>query len=158
MLFVSWSLLLCFFLICHLFFFLFFLMIRRPPRSTRTDTLFPYTTLFRSDFRVLARNRRVNDKARRRLDRCPVRRFASDRWCRCWQARSSRSCDELIYSVGSAVRRMRTWCGEGELAARACLCNSSAIAGVVRPSGGLKRPRVGSGMEACGKDHSRREG
>src|SRR3546814_3224232 len=30
----------------HLLFF--FLMIRRPPRSTRTDTLFPYTTLFRS--------------------------------------------------------------------------------------------------------------
>src|SRR3546814_10717904 len=26
----------------------FFLMIRRPPRSTRTDTLFPYTTLVRS--------------------------------------------------------------------------------------------------------------
>src|SRR3546814_17841986 len=33
----------------------FFLMIRRPPRSTRTDTLFPYTTLFRSgdDVRLL---------------------------------------------------------------------------------------------------------
>src|SRR3546814_20062290 len=30
------------------YFFFFFLMIRRPPRSTRTDTLFPYTTLFRS--------------------------------------------------------------------------------------------------------------
>src|SRR3546814_2548004 len=29
-------------------FIIFFLMIRRPPRSTRTDTLFPYTTLFRS--------------------------------------------------------------------------------------------------------------
>src|SRR3546814_2750502 len=29
-------------------FFIFFLMIRRPPRSTRTDTLFPYTTRFRS--------------------------------------------------------------------------------------------------------------
>src|SRR3546814_13731909 len=28
--------------------FFFFVMIRRPPRSTRTDTLFPYTTLFRS--------------------------------------------------------------------------------------------------------------
>src|SRR3546814_8169045 len=27
---------------------MFFLMIRRPPKSTRTDTLFPYTTLFRS--------------------------------------------------------------------------------------------------------------
>src|SRR3546814_9327964 len=32
-------------LVCECFFFL---MIRRPPRSTRTDTLFPYTTLFRS--------------------------------------------------------------------------------------------------------------
>src|SRR3546814_8423058 len=31
--------------------FFFFLMIRRPPRSTRTDTLFPYTTLFRSPAR-----------------------------------------------------------------------------------------------------------
>src|SRR3546814_12986596 len=31
--------------LCMVFFFL---MIRRPPRSTRTDTLFPYTTLFRS--------------------------------------------------------------------------------------------------------------
>src|SRR3546814_15698525 len=31
-----------------LFISFFFLMIRRPPRSTRTDTLFPYTTLFRS--------------------------------------------------------------------------------------------------------------
>src|SRR3546814_13510813 len=31
--------------VCCLFFFL---MIRRPPGSTRTDTLFPYTTLFRS--------------------------------------------------------------------------------------------------------------
>src|SRR3546814_899171 len=30
-----------------------FLMIRRPPRSTRTDTLFPYTTLFRSSRRNL---------------------------------------------------------------------------------------------------------
>src|SRR3546814_2896550 len=37
--------------ICFVY-FLFFLMIRRPPRSTRTDTLFPYTTLFRSRQRV----------------------------------------------------------------------------------------------------------
>src|SRR3546814_1016972 len=33
-------------ILCSCLFF--FLMIRRPPRSTRTDTLFPYTTLFRS--------------------------------------------------------------------------------------------------------------
>src|SRR3546814_3858067 len=34
------------------YFVVFFLMIRRPPRSTRTDTRFPYTTLFRSRNRV----------------------------------------------------------------------------------------------------------
>src|SRR3546814_20388836 len=37
-------------------------MIRRPPRSTRTDTLFPYTTLFRSQPLVTAvRNLVIND-------------------------------------------------------------------------------------------------
>src|SRR3546814_2652308 len=50
----------------------FFLMIRRPPRSTRTDTLFPYTTLFRSSDRTSG-----EDRASRRgychaahVDRC----------------------------------------------------------------------------------------
>src|SRR3546814_14180268 len=46
----------CYFSLCldsyeyhvDLYMLFFFLMIRRPPRSTRTDTLFPYTTLFRS--------------------------------------------------------------------------------------------------------------
>src|SRR3546814_13270062 len=41
--------------------FCFFLMIRLPPRSTRTDTLFPYTTLFRS------RGNRRRDSDRHRL-------------------------------------------------------------------------------------------
>src|SRR3546814_11295978 len=36
---------------------MFFLMIRRPPRSTRTDTLFPYTTLFRSRARSREQHR-----------------------------------------------------------------------------------------------------
>src|SRR3546814_14489267 len=46
----------------------FFLMIRRPPRSTRTDTLFPYTTLFRSmlssmsDLEIAKLVRRVNSE------------------------------------------------------------------------------------------------
>src|SRR3546814_14666241 len=43
-------------------------MIRRPPRSTRTDTLFPYTTLFRGAFAPAARPRpdpRWNLKAHR---------------------------------------------------------------------------------------------
>src|SRR3546814_11604635 len=42
--------------LCVLFFilvlYIMFLMIRRPPRSTRTDALFPYTTLFRSPRRL----------------------------------------------------------------------------------------------------------
>src|SRR3546814_4341893 len=55
-------------------------MIRRPPRSTRTDTLFPYTTLFRSqDHPVLVR-RHVGDRAHQQaagaaaVGRHPVRR------------------------------------------------------------------------------------
>src|SRR3546814_20573534 len=43
-------------------------MIRRPPRSTRTDTLFPYTTLFRS------RERRRRDRHRRGAWRTSARR------------------------------------------------------------------------------------
>src|SRR3546814_3702744 len=44
--------------------FFLFLLIRRPPRSTRTDTLFPYTTLFRSRparGRDAARHQAVHD-------------------------------------------------------------------------------------------------
>src|SRR3546814_13889233 len=45
-----------------LFLFFVFLMIRRPPRSTRTDTLFPYTTLFRSQaVRQLSRLRGLGE-------------------------------------------------------------------------------------------------
>src|SRR3546814_18026931 len=39
-------------------------MIRRPPRSTRTDTLFPYTTLFRSVAEKLYQRRREQDDRR----------------------------------------------------------------------------------------------
>src|SRR3546814_19016930 len=43
--------------------FFFFLMIRRPPRSTRTDTLFPYTTLFRSHAQRVAHQIACGDRA-----------------------------------------------------------------------------------------------
>src|SRR3546814_20181042 len=36
---------------CYFLYFVFFLIVPRPPGSTRTDTLFPYTTLFRSEAR-----------------------------------------------------------------------------------------------------------
>src|SRR3546814_1966794 len=44
-------------------------MIRRPPRSTRTDTLFPYTTLFRS-FRAGCRARASCGRSSRNPNRC----------------------------------------------------------------------------------------
>src|SRR3546814_12254230 len=61
--------------------FFFFLMIPRPPRSTRTDTLFPYTTLFRSPCggctrssgrsRAGRRSRRFPDRSRDRQNGGP---------------------------------------------------------------------------------------
>src|SRR3546814_5519949 len=55
-------------------------MIRRPPRSTRTDTLFPYTTLFRSR----------NPRGRARVPR--PERFR--RRCCCWRGTHDRDCLE----------------------------------------------------------------
>src|SRR3546814_15155548 len=56
---------------CHSFFFL---MIRRPPRSTRTDTLFPYTTLCRSSASRLGRHDEQPD-GHRTLQDLPAARF-----------------------------------------------------------------------------------
>src|SRR3546814_8979140 len=54
-------------------------MIRRPPRSTRTDTLFPYTTLFRSDAASYQRN---DARPQRPPLFCPGRRSWRLRACR----------------------------------------------------------------------------
>src|SRR3546814_17714212 len=57
---------LCILYVCVIIYliFIFFLMTRRPPRSTRTDTLVPYTTLFRS---VLCDDERAHRIARARI-------------------------------------------------------------------------------------------
>src|SRR3546814_3303908 len=71
----------------HFFDLFFFLMIRRPPRSTRTDTLFPYTTLFRSAGTGLRapphiRHSPRQAEARRRAGRSATRRCRPRRrWC-----------------------------------------------------------------------------
>src|SRR3546814_7072298 len=64
----------------------FFLMIRRPPRTTRTDTLFPYTTLFRS-------SRRAYRRRRPRSHRVPHHRAAGS--ARCALPRSEEHTSEL---------------------------------------------------------------
>src|SRR3546814_9257116 len=68
-----------------MFLFFFFLMIRRPPRSTRTDTLFPYTTLFRST---------APPAGRSRSSWRPVHRPQSSR-ARCRRSRSEEHTSEL---------------------------------------------------------------
>src|SRR3546814_16371181 len=55
---------LCVYITNFVFAIFFFLMIRRPPRSTRTDTLFPYTTLFRSANRQFKEHPRLLAKAK----------------------------------------------------------------------------------------------
>src|SRR3546814_10824836 len=73
--------------------FLFFLIIRRPPRSTRTDTLFPYTTLFRSQRPIY-------------LDRLSRRRAQCRR-----QDRTGNDDEEAGCRLGVQLLRHRCLCG-----------------------------------------------
>src|SRR3546814_9259975 len=82
------------------FLYFFFLMIRRPPRSTRTDTLFPYTTLFRSPGRgsipiyCPSGRKRCRSASDRRFRWTPYCRLGKAGWPgaerRCRHGRSSR--------------------------------------------------------------------
>src|SRR3546814_5570854 len=65
-------------------------MVRRPPRSTRTDTLFPSTTLFRSLLRQLPRCRSHAQLCRRR------RAAAADRGAHCPGRRGGRPLSRLL--------------------------------------------------------------
>src|SRR3546814_14281212 len=65
-------------------------MIRRPPRSTRTDTLFPYTTLFRSPGRRLRRRSRA---------------FPKSQW-KYGRSRSSPICNRRAGTARAALERM----------------------------------------------------
>src|SRR3546814_16292789 len=56
-------------------YYFFFLMIRRPPISTRTDTLFPYTTLFRSLIEIL-RNSEVYERLKTQVMYCFESKYA----------------------------------------------------------------------------------
>src|SRR3546814_18238130 len=79
----------------------FFLMIRRPPRSTRTDTLFPYTTLFRSNGRAhrpcaSERTRRGRQPSHRAADPVAHRRgFATGKPCAAMASRNAQDARTL---------------------------------------------------------------
>src|SRR3546814_2880361 len=74
-------------------------MIRRPPRSKRTDTLFPYTTLFRSQNEFCASQSWPPIRRRRpcHAERCPVSCRMVRHWleCRRPSARSEEHTSEL---------------------------------------------------------------
>src|SRR3546814_4793786 len=65
-------------------------MIRRPPRSTRTDTLFPYTTLFRSPSSIQTQASRLG---------LPRRSEESDRHRRRWTRRDREDLDDIVRTM-----------------------------------------------------------
>src|SRR3546814_18811708 len=82
---------------------IFFLMVRPPPRSTRTDTIFPYTTLFRSgDAAVIAGG---DLAAARAADHGAE--GAADRLCILHAQRLPDDAADVIFAKGSGVEAMR---------------------------------------------------
>src|SRR3546814_9746118 len=82
-------------MLCFVYFF--FLMIRRPPRSTRTDTLFPYTTLFRSSRSDPQASMTTGMIIGRRRCLLETQRPITRRICCCswWESRSEEHTSEL---------------------------------------------------------------
>src|SRR3546814_10964500 len=98
-------------------------MIRRPPRSTRTDTLFPYTTLFRSAEQSPNPDSRVTLGSQ--IDPLGVRRVNLD-----WRLSplDKRSVAGLVLALGDALARL----GKGHVEAADWLAED----GSARPSSG----------------------
>src|SRR3546814_3609979 len=84
---------------------IFFLMIRRPPRSTRTDTLFPYTTLFRSA-RPRADRPRIPAQRTRRAPPLPPPTAGAERRssaCAAWRSGEHTSELQSLMRISYAV-------------------------------------------------------
>src|SRR3546814_2417067 len=83
----------------------FFLMIRRPPRSTRTDTLFPYTTLFRSREHSKASTRALHYVGTSLVALIAVAAVVSGSWGWLTTARSEEHTSELqsLMRISDAV-------------------------------------------------------
>src|SRR3546814_1050569 len=77
-------------------------MIRRPPRSTRTDTLFPYTTLFRSSRRAVPLRWRSRARRGSCADRCRCR--GTRRAARCGRRARARRSEEHTSELQSLMR------------------------------------------------------
>src|SRR3546814_11202750 len=111
-------------------------MIRRPPRSTRTDTLFPYTTLFRSDARAIVYIAFTSD----RHTPIEISDYA-DRYVRDRLQNLPGVADVRIY--GERSMAMRIWLDRARLAAYALTTDYGELAvrqqTVHFPSGSTQR-------------------
>src|SRR3546814_17755769 len=90
-------------LCCVLCIMCFFLMIRRPPRSTRTDTLFPYTTLFRSQLPARRHARRGGGGGGRPRRRAPVALRHHQRFRRGRSAAAVPACDRRAFRLPTGL-------------------------------------------------------
>src|SRR3546814_4668621 len=111
-------------------------MLRRPPRSTRTDTLFPYTTLFRSEA-AHGLAQRVDVFTQRERAHASSLCFS----CSCKRQRGAQAPSSIVrYGAVYAPPRMRPW-----------------KRGVVRPSGNLSLPITtmrSSAMRSRSEEHT----
>src|SRR3546814_12008703 len=100
----------------------FFLIIRRPPRSTRTDTLLPYTPLFRSS-RPCSTTTKCRSSWSRR-GRFRVRRARHGSHSRCCSATAPRSCfrsRSIACAMQGLARSAFSWCRSRVSARASCL-------------------------------------
>src|SRR3546814_491192 len=134
-------------------------MIRRPPRSTRTDTLFPYTTLFRSQVRPARiarggthtrRDAGRRDRCARQLPECPRASGATDRSCAQW----GKSVMKSFYLAGAAsLALLLAACGgkdAGNEAAANGAAGNEAAAGAEK--GGAEGGHADEGVVTLGSD------
>src|SRR3546814_1186413 len=93
-------------------------MIRRPPRSTRTDTLFPYTTLFRSSYSITFVNE-FADRLRHARQLRGLTQAALARACGLSQGaianyeEKSRRTAKEIFKLADALRVSHVWLSRG---------------------------------------------
>src|SRR3546814_20116662 len=110
-------------------------MIRRPPRSTRTDTLFPYTTLFRSNH--------IHPET----DDCAVRdtrAHSSPAWRAAQSARHAGQPRRKLLAPCEYYRRGFPACSEERRCSARCKCRSPSMHNI---SEGQKKIGRGAGWE-----------
>src|SRR3546814_16730135 len=100
-------------LILKIYFIFFFLLVRRPPRATRTSTLFPYTTLFRSQFQhidatcgqwVLRQYGQADIPAHPRRDACIAHNMMDERRRRRLAIRAGAGDDPMLGQAWAGAR------------------------------------------------------